>query len=265
MKKKNWLLTLALGVLSLTIISTCVIGSTYAKYTSTITSSASIQAAGFLVTGGNATVSGGNVMLAPGLSDNAAIGNISYFSQVATTVTVEAVVDDAQSTGVFTATNWAALVTYYNTHVATTGHEVDSDLAVSDLITITNSAANSIADAIFTAGGSTAFGDGTHTAGTNTLPAMVAGANSAVTASGVSVTFAWTTSADVTNDEFDTFVGNVIYLLANNTTITSANEGVGTATLTPVAGQNLVLTGVAANQTSSVGVGVSITVAQVTA
>ena len=86
MKKRNWLLTIAFAVLSLTVISTCVIGSTYAKFVSNVGASAGAKAAGFNVSGGEAstvTIDANTVTIGPGESATSAI-TFTYFSQVNT-------------------------------------------------------------------------------------------------------------------------------------------------------------------------------------
>ena len=86
MKKRNWLLTIAFAVLSLTVISTCVIGSTYAKFVSNVGASAGAKAAGFNVSGGEAStvaIDADTVTIAPGESATSAI-TFTYFSQVNT-------------------------------------------------------------------------------------------------------------------------------------------------------------------------------------
>lgn len=91
MKKRNWLMTIAFAVLSLTIISTCVIGSTYAKFTSKVSANAGVKAAGFMVgsTGTDtATIEAATAVTAPGESKMASIG-FNYYSQVITEFTVD--------------------------------------------------------------------------------------------------------------------------------------------------------------------------------
>lgn len=91
MKKRNWLMTIAFAVLSLTIISTCVIGSTYAKFTSNVSANAGVKAAGFMVgsTGTDtATIDASTAVTAPGESKMASIG-FNYYSQVTTEFTVD--------------------------------------------------------------------------------------------------------------------------------------------------------------------------------
>lgn len=91
MKKRNWLMTIAFAVLSLTIISTCVIGSTYAKFTSKVSANAGVKAAGFMVgsTGTDtATIEAATAVTAPGEAKMAPI-TFNYYSQVTTEFTVD--------------------------------------------------------------------------------------------------------------------------------------------------------------------------------
>ena len=86
MKKRNWLMTIAFAVLSLTIISTCVIGSTYAKFVSNVGANAGAKAAGFNVSGGESstvTINQDTVTIGPAESATSAI-SFTYFSQVET-------------------------------------------------------------------------------------------------------------------------------------------------------------------------------------
>ena len=87
MKKRNWLLTIAFAVLSLTVISTCVIGSTYAKFVSNVGASAGVKAAGFNVSstggGSSVTIDADTVLIGPSKSQTTAI-TFSYYSQVLT-------------------------------------------------------------------------------------------------------------------------------------------------------------------------------------
>lgn len=116
MKKRNWLMTIAFAVLSLTIISTCVIGSTYAKFVSKVGGKGSVQAAGFMLTDGGALNFKDTKVIGPdgGSGDTAA--TIKYYSQVATILTFAEDAADAQGTNAFTTANWTALRTFYNTN-----------------------------------------------------------------------------------------------------------------------------------------------------
>ena len=111
MKKRNWLMTIAFAVLSLTIVSTMVIGTTYAKFTSTISNAGTVNAAGFLITG--TTVGQDNdVMIAPSESKNVTM-TIAYFSQVDTDITSAATMDNSANTGAFSTANWSSIKTFF--------------------------------------------------------------------------------------------------------------------------------------------------------
>ena len=114
MKKRNWLMTIAFAVLSLTIISTCVIGSTYAKFVSKVGGNGSVQAAGFMLTDGGALNFKDTKVIGPdgGSGDTAA--TIKYYSQVATILTFAEDAEDAEGTNAFTTANWTALRSFYN-------------------------------------------------------------------------------------------------------------------------------------------------------
>lgn len=114
MKKRNWLMTIAFAVLSLTIISTCVIGSTYAKFVSKVGGNGSVQAAGFMLTDGGALNFKDTKVIGPdgGSGDTAA--TIKYYSQVATILTFAEDAADAEGTNAFTTANWTALRSFYN-------------------------------------------------------------------------------------------------------------------------------------------------------
>lgn len=116
MKKRNWLMTIAFAVLSLTIISTCVIGSTYAKFVSKVGGNGSVQAAGFMLTDGGTLNFKDTKVIGPdgGSGDTAA--TIKYYSQVKTILTFAEDAEDAEGTNAFTKANWTALRTFYNTN-----------------------------------------------------------------------------------------------------------------------------------------------------
>lgn len=175
MKKRNWLMTIAFAVLSLTIISTCVIGSTYAKFVSKVGGNGSVKAAGFFLSdGGSLNVETTQAYIGPNQGTNESTGTVKFFSQVPTTITVANNADGNKGTGVFADANWAKIVTYYNTNfdkiaqafgygVATgtegsktvtgseadlTGSQVKGDLKATELISVSGAAANDIATAI---------------------------------------------------------------------------------------------------------------------
>ena len=114
MKKRNWLMTIAFAVLSLTIISTCVIGSTYAKFVSKVGGNGSVQAAGFMLTDGGTLNFKDTKVIGPDGGSGDTTATIKYFSQVATILTFAEDAADAAGTNAFTTANWTALRTFYN-------------------------------------------------------------------------------------------------------------------------------------------------------
>jgi len=91
-KKKNKFAALLVGAfvaVCAVILSTTFLGSTYAKYVSTVKSTSAIQSAGFYVTAGAAAGNAisGTVVIGPGESENIT-QTITYFSQVNTVVSV---------------------------------------------------------------------------------------------------------------------------------------------------------------------------------
>lgn len=114
MKKRNWLMTIAFAVLSLTIISTCVIGSTYAKFVSKVGGNGSVQAAGFMLTDGGALNFKDTKVIGPSQGSGDSKATIKYFSQVATILTFAEDAEDAEGTNAFTTANWTALRSFYN-------------------------------------------------------------------------------------------------------------------------------------------------------
>ena len=266
MKKKNWLLTIAFAVLSLTIISTCVIGSTYAKFTTTVGGNSTAQAAGFLVTGATAN-STADVLLAPGVEVTVPAGITSYFSQVATEITLTNSITSANNTGVFTDANWALLIAYFNAHVASDAdHQVGAALTVGQLIAMggTTGTSAGLAAAIYAAGddhensNTNTVWASTYTSG-EVLPAMKATATAALTLSAINVTLTWVSpkvgNTETDNDQFDTFVGNCIAKLAMADAAGSVVVATDGATPTP---NTLTLTAAAAHQTSTVAANVSV-------
>ena len=230
MKKRNWLLTIAFAVLSLTVISTCVIGSTYAKYTSQISTNSGAQAAGFLVTGGNSVVETSDTLIAPGESATVE-ATVNYFSQVLTEISETSAT--ISGTGIFDETAWAALVADYNAKYGASGSEsVGEDLthtALSDFITVSigegtgSGLAEQFVDAVIAAKGSSAVTK----EGTNRLTAMGAAETTAITVT-LEINVTWTDAVE--GNEFDTFVGNAI---AQNLTAAQygATKGISTITV----------------------------------
>ena len=225
MKKRNWLMTIAFAVLSLTIISTCVIGSTYAKFVSKVNGSGKAQAAGFLIVAGETarTSAEENVLMAPGVTASYKM-TINYFSQVLTNIkTVEGADNGATGTGVFAAANWTKLVTFYNEHIdeikAATGAEgaaVATDLAYTSLIQVKNGTGETIdkafVSAVVTKNAALAVpGNATQ------LKAMAANATDAIAVE-LTVTAEWKSDAQG-GDLFDTFIGNCIAAFEQGTTL----------------------------------------------
>ena len=225
MKKRNWLMTIAFAVLSLTIISTCVIGSTYAKFVSKVNGSGKAQAAGFLIVAGEAasTSAEENVLMAPGVTAGYKM-TINYFSQVVTNIkTVEGADNGATGTGVFTAENWAKLVAFYNANIAAikaaTGAEgaaVAGDLAYTSLIKVVNGTGETIDKAFVSAvveknAALAVAGNATQ------LKAMAADATDAIAVE-LTVTAKWESDAQG-GDLFDTFIGNCIAAFEQGTTL----------------------------------------------
>ena len=270
MKKKNWLLTIAFAFVALAIVSTTVLGSTYAKYVSTVSGSASAQAAGFLVTG-STTSAAETVLLAPGEEFNVTAGITSYFSQVETQLSLTNAV--TASTGAFSAANWDALVTYYRTYIATgdnAAYTVAENLPLTSLIKVpAATTAASIAASIYEAGYSETASEnvwaGTYTTASNVLPAMKAGVNTALNLANINLTISWESltltqnEETVTNDLFDTFVGNVIakIALANGASDLTSWAPDGTHAFST-------LTFTSAHETSTVTTSITITAQQVT-
>ncbi|MBQ7452654.1 MAG: hypothetical protein IJS68_00045 [Clostridia bacterium] len=125
MKKRNWLMTIAFAVLSLTIVSTMVIGSTYAMFTSKVAGNSSAEAAGFLIAGQIDTTAV-TTLMAPGEAFYKDI-TINYFSQVPTKISEAGAASGMEGTGIFKTTvsgntvtydYWADIVDLYNDNVA---------------------------------------------------------------------------------------------------------------------------------------------------
>ena len=242
MKKRNWLMTIAFAVLSLTIVSTMVIGTTYAKFTSTISGNTTVRAAGFLITGSTASVSD-SILIAPGKTENVEIA-LKYFSQVDTVISSAANANNDGNTGVFTSTNWDAIVAFYEAHAgtgagslyryfgidakvaeATQEHPYDgipggtafgtgNEPEVADLIAVDGDGMvaaflKKISDNNTTTG----LGTGALAVKTGGLvKAMAADATNPLTVA-LTVPVAWTTHT-VGGDVFDTLIGNCIAALA---------------------------------------------------
>ena len=225
MKKKNWLLTIAFAVLSLTIISTCVIGSTYAKFTSNVEGGAKVQAAGFLVSGGTASVGASVGLVAPGVSQHKD-ATINYFSQVVTEISVAQAGTSISGTGVFTSANWAALLAEYKDATNGIGKDdtnITTSTTLADVFNVTlgsNTVAEDFAAAVVTAAGTEGITLTTTTSGGHTtITAMPADADTALEVT-VPVTVTWVSKGNL----FDTFLGNKIAALATDDTTPTASE-----------------------------------------
>ena len=259
-------MTIAFAILSLTIVSTMVIGTTYAKFTSTISNAGTVNAAGFLITG-TTVGQANNVMIAPSQSENVTM-TIAYFSQVDTDITSAATMDNSANTGAFSTANWSSIKTFFNTNYAAlnTYFGIESPNAATGAVTATNPSdlilvnttgllAN-FASAMQTAS-NTASAGLTITNNTTSLriSAMDYEASAPLT---VSVTVPVTWQTDTTGkDTFDTLIGNCIAALLNPEDGVYGNVTVSgtTVTLNYGTGLNLVLT--AAESTETAGTAVS--------
>ncbi|MBO4569609.1 MAG: hypothetical protein J5689_00115 [Clostridia bacterium] len=230
MKKKNWLLTIAFAVLSLTIISTCVIGSTYAKFTSGIASGAKVQAAGFLVDGGEVDLSGTFAMVAPGETKATEV-TVNYFSQVETVIAASTAT--ITGTGVFDTTDpdgegqqvspWVAFLTAYKaTSTGTANTNITTSTPLSTVFTISiGSGTGTLAEDFAAAVAAEATSEGSAatlvTGQTTRLNAMGAAETEALEVE-VEVNVTWNEVDDV----FDTMLGNAIAeLLQAQTSVVS--------------------------------------------
>ena len=232
MKKKNWLLTIAFAVLSLTIISTCVIGSTYAKFTTNVEGGAKVQAAGFLVAGSQTNVNVSVGLVAPGVSQHKD-ATIEYFSQVVTDISVAQAGATITGTGVLDAVDpdgegsevspWVAMLTAYKaTTAGASDAAVTTSTTLADVFTITvgngtaltlaTDFAAAVATAVSTAGITDIAGETFVNTGAQ-LPAMAADADTTVEVT-IPVTVTWTSLSN----SFDTYLGNRIAELATDTT-----------------------------------------------
>lgn len=220
MKKKNWLLTIAFAVMSLAIVSTCVIGSTYARFTSNINAGGNAQAAGFKVV--NETVTAATVtLLAPGQTASVNSG-ISYFSQVKTEVVVAAAqgqTDQVEGYGIFE--DWTALVDGFTTWKTTKNVTGDAPANLAAMFTVTvqdggnGTLAEQIAGKIRAALNST---EGTSHV-TTTETGIYVDAMGATATAAVSVPFTTVVTWVSTSDAWDTYCGEKIAERLANTEI----------------------------------------------
>lgn len=253
MKKKNWLLTIAFAVLALTIVSTTVLGGTYAKFVSRVSGGAEAQAAGFKVTaGGTGSIVASAEMIAPEVEISSS-STITYFSQVDTLIAVDT--DNFGITFEGALANWGTIVSDYNTLHANDGYAVPAGLLATDVFKVTADNANSLEEGFLTAlraAATTAnvalttktwtVGEGNEavtyyavkamdanatTALTVTLNMGIEWANNYVTASayvkdGAVVDSNTAGAVEVTAaeiiDEFDTYLGGLIYTSLQNET-----------------------------------------------
>ena len=206
MKKRNWLMTIAFAVLSLTIISTCVIGSTYAKFTSQVSGGGKAQAAGFLVAGKEVEAGATVELVAPETTAKSE-AKINYFSQVVTEITVTGE-GDMTGTGVFA--KWTELVAAYKeTDAGKADTAVTTTTALKDVfkVSIDKDEAETETDlAIIFAKKVAAASGGKVTATGAQLSAMGKDETTAFEVT-FNVTVTWTSLSDT----FDTFIGNNIY------------------------------------------------------
>lgn len=244
MKKKNWLMTIAFAVLALTIVSTCVIGSTYAKFTQQLNSSASVKAAGFLVTAGTQSNIAATEVIEPGETLEVVVP-ITYFSQVNTNITAEGTLTGA---GVLNSTAWTALISAYNTAYELTGGnavaytindifavKVSYNTGTDTWATASADLAGTFCDAVVAHAGSSAVTKAGAQATGWYLTPMAAAETDAITFN-LKVTVTWKSdyAAEAEVNRFDTFVGNYIYNMLHASTGDDAVLGVTTPTATTI-------------------------------
>lgn len=224
MKKRNWLMTIAFAVLSLTIISTCVIGSTYAKFVSKVSATGGAKAAGFSVTStgssGTVTLTADDDVVAPGETKDVEIA-FTYYSQVETEFKAA---DDANTVvGVgkladFTAVKdgFAAWLTAKQANGEFEGVlSTSAPASLSDMFTVTFEQA-SIAEACAAAVGAK---DASLTVTGAKVSAMAKDATAALTCS-LTATVTWVSI----NDAWDTYIGELV--AEGNTADTTVWSGV---------------------------------------
>lgn len=290
MKKRNWLMTIAFAVLSLTIISTCVIGSTYAKFVSKVSGSANGQAAGFLFAG-TTTAADAEALIAPNQTDGQDVSvSVNYFSQVKTAISATSATSAAGNTGAFTAANFQAIVDFYNANFALLRSEFSNDVGGTEDTNVTGGKAilaetamtvdkfikisaaaeegKDLADAFVAAliaseDAKNAGANGAALSATGkTIEAMGAGQKKAITVD-LKVNVKWVSDANG-GDVFDTLVGNAIYALLSSTDGTEVTLTYGTG----AAAKTLTLTRDATNadnNVSKVAVAIGLTATQVVA
>jgi hypothetical protein len=216
-----------------------VIGTTYAKFTSTISGNSTVRAAGFLITGSTASVDD-ELLIAPGETQEVEI-ELKYFSQVDTVISGEALqTNTAGNTGAFTDSNWAAIVAYYKAHASDlknyfgitysaqeatentpavipggVAFEEGEEPAVADLISVDDAAmVSSFLKKINDNNTTTGLGEdalAVYPTG-SVVKAMAYDVTDPITI-GLTIPVTWTTHA-VGGDTFDTLVGNCIAALA---------------------------------------------------
>lgn len=211
MKKRNWLMTIAFAVLSLTIISTCVIGSTYAKFTSQVAGGGKAQAAGFLVAGASTEATVATEMVAPTTTVSAE-ATINYFSQVDTKIEVTNLSEASTGvtgTGIFAV--WDAIVTAYNAQAAEGDRVTEANVTLNKVFTVTlegQTEGQTLAQAF--AAAVAAASSGAVTVKTNTADNVVLSAMDKDATDAVQVKFNVQVKWNSISDKFDTFVGNMI-------------------------------------------------------
>ena len=213
-KRKIFIVALA-AIMFLAIVSTVVLGATYARFVTTISDSATSQVAGFYISGGvtnqeEILESEQVALLAPGETVEVEL-QISYFAQVNTQITMTSN-SPISGTGAFA--NFDALVSEFVEEYPT----YDTDLLPASLgemfsVKISNSAdlASAIANSIRTSGGLGGYAD--------YVEAMPASATSSIVVT-IPVIIKWE-STNGASDLWDTFVGNKIATLIINSDVKS--------------------------------------------
>lgn len=228
MKKRNWLMTIAFAVLSLTIISTCVIGSTYAKFTSQVAGGGKAQAAGFLVAGASTEVTVATEMVAPTKAVSAA-ATINYFSQVDTKIEVTNLSEGSTGvtgTGIFAV--WDAIVTAYNDQAAEGDKVQPANVTLNKVFTVTlesQTEGQTLAQAFAAAVAAASSGNSAVTVKTNEADNVVLSAMGKEATDAVQVTFNVQVKWNQISDKFDTFVGNMIAKNLKEAAVSGATQG----------------------------------------
>ena len=228
MKKRNWLMTIAFAVLSLTIISTCVIGSTYAKFTSQVSGGGKAQAAGFLVAGAATEVTVATEMVAPTTAVGAE-ATINYFSQVETKIEVTNLSEGSTGvtgSGIFAV--WDAIVKAYNDQAETADKVEAANVTLNKVFTVTlegQTEGQTLAQAFAAAVAAASSGDSVVTVKSNDADNVVLSAMGKEATAAVEVKFNVQVKWNSISDKFDTFVGNMIAKNLNEAAVEGATQG----------------------------------------